>query len=368
MRVFRLIAIACGLAILALPAQKKKKEEETQTLELPKELPNEIRGETARLTFLVTPLSAKGLLSQQVRDGLKALAHETHGGTVLKLRAFVAGTGDLRRVRDLVSEIFTDRKQPLPVLSVIRAGALPMEGAQVVFEAIVSAKKEVNSGGLAFLSAYPATSENPLDPVEPLASKALASLRQEVKAAGANASDVLRVTCFFSSLDKFTAIRNLLQPDYPRAAWDFIQTQRAPSQALAACEAVARVNGTGGAPLRFLEPDGLPHQASIAGIALVTAPQLVLTGTQISFGYQERDARLAFERVGKSLQQAGANPQSVAFAHFYPLSPGLAVQMQKIGGEFFSSEHPPAGTLLNFEGLPAMDAGFAVDLVAVKTN
>jgi len=61
-------------------------------------------GDTRRLTFLVTPLSSKGLLSQQVRDALKALATEAGGNTVLKIRAFVAGSGDMRRVHDLVSE------------------------------------------------------------------------------------------------------------------------------------------------------------------------------------------------------------------------------------------------------------------------
>jgi len=73
-------------------------------------------GDTRRLTFHVTPLSSKGLLSQQVRDALKALA-TSRRNTVLKIRAFVAGSGDVRRVRDLVSESFVDRRQPLPALS-----------------------------------------------------------------------------------------------------------------------------------------------------------------------------------------------------------------------------------------------------------
>ncbi len=369
MRVFRLVAIACGLAIVALPAPKKKKqEEETQTLQLPKELPNEIEGETGRLTFLVTPLSAKGLLSQQVRDALKYLAHNSQGGTVLKIRAFVSGSGDLRRVRDLVSEVFTGRKQPLPVLSVIRAGALPLEGAQVVLEATVSAKKQVNPGGLAFISAYPATSANPLDPVAPLTARALTSLHQAVQAAGAEAAGVLRVTCFLSSLDHFAATRGLVEAEYPRAALNYVQAERAPAQAVSACEAVARLGGSGGPPLAFLDPKGMPREPGMSGVALVSAPRIVLTGTQISFGYQDRDARLAFERLGKSLEQAGASPKDVAFAHYYPLSLGLAGQVSKIGGEFFSGDHPPAGTVLTFEGLPSMDAGFAVDVVAVKST
>ncbi len=120
MRGFALVALACGVALVAWPAQKKKKDEVTQTLQLPKELPSAVVGDTRRLTFHVTPLSSKGLLSQQVRDALKALAQEAGGDTVLKIRAFVAGSGDVRRVRDLVSEGFADRRQPLPALSLIQ--------------------------------------------------------------------------------------------------------------------------------------------------------------------------------------------------------------------------------------------------------
>ena len=133
-KTFALVALACALAVAAWPA-KKKKEDETQTLQLPKELPGAVVGDTRRLAFYVTPLSAKGLLSQQIRDALKALDRQAGGNAVLKIRAFVAGSGDLRRVRDLVSETYTERKQPLPALSLIQAGGLPLEGAQVVLEA-----------------------------------------------------------------------------------------------------------------------------------------------------------------------------------------------------------------------------------------
>ena len=146
--------LVCALSLTALgaPQKKNKKEDQTQVLQLPRELPSSVSGPTRRLTFHVTPLSSKGLLSPQIREALKALAHQANGETILKIRAFVAGSGDVRRVRDLVSEVFTDRKQPLPALSLIRSGGLPMEGAQVVLEAIGASKKEVNPHGLAFLS------------------------------------------------------------------------------------------------------------------------------------------------------------------------------------------------------------------------
>ena len=55
-----------------------------------KDPPGAVFAETDRLVFHVSPLSNKGLLSQQVRDALKALLRDTHGATIVKLRAFVA--------------------------------------------------------------------------------------------------------------------------------------------------------------------------------------------------------------------------------------------------------------------------------------
>jgi len=362
----RLTALACLVILVAAPAQKKKKEDETQTLQIPKELPAAVAGDPRRFTFHVTPLSAKGLLSQQIRDALKALTRVTGGATVLKIRAFVAGSGDLRRVRDLVSEVFTERRQPLPVLSLIQAGGLPMEGAQVVLESISAARKEVNPNGLVFLSPLAATSGNPLDPVTPLTERSLAGLRQEMTAAKLEPADMLRVTCFLSSLENLAASRRLVEAEYPRAAHNFVQTQRNPFQALAACEGVARLRSKMGARLELVNVPGIPREAGVSHLAMMGASSVVLTGTQVSFGYQENDSRLAFERLRKALEQAGTSAREVAYAHYYPLAPAIAAQVRKIRGEVFESAHAPAGTLLQFAGLPSMDAGFAVDVVAVK--
>ena len=365
-RRFRLVLLACGLALLALSAQKKKKEEETQSLQVPKDLPVALVGDTRRLTFHVTPLTNKGLLSPQIRDSLKALAHETGSDTVLKIRAFVAGSGDVRRVRDLVSEAFADRRLPLPVLSLVRSGGLPMEGAQVVLESISQSKKEVNPNGLAFLSGQVAAGPDPAAPVAQLTSQSLTALRQEVKAAGAEPLDVLRVTCFLSSLEDVAASRQLVEAEYPHAEHNYVQTQRAPGRAVAACEAVARLRSTPAARLSFAAVQGQTAEAGQSSVALVGAQQVLLTGTQISFGYQEQDSRLAFDRLKKELEQSGVAPRDVAFAHYYPLSSAIAAQVRKLREEVFDPLHPPAGTMLLFEGLPSMDAGFAVDVVAVK--
>jgi enamine deaminase RidA (YjgF/YER057c/UK114 family) len=354
---------ACAIAVLWAGPQRKKKEEETQTLQLPKELPAAVAGETRRLTFHVTPLSSRGLLSQQVRDALKAVAHEAGNETVLHIRAFVAGSGDLRRVRDLVSEAFSDRRQPLPSMSLIQSGGLPLDGAQVVLEYTATARKDLHPQGIVYLSAQSATSENPTDPVPPLTTKALAGLRQSVKAAGSEPADVLRVSCFFSSLENLAASRAQVVAEYPRATLNFVQTERAPSRALAACEAVAKLRTNIATPVQLIKSDGEGGE-SLA--ALIAAPRVVLTGSQVSFGYEEKDARLAFERLQHGLEQAGAKLGDVAFAHYYPLSGGIAAQVRKVRAEFFDRARPPAGTMLVFESLPSMDAGFAVDVVAAK--
>ena len=115
MKRLKLLGALLALAVAAYPllAKKKKPEETTQTLELPKDPPPSVLAETARLVFHVSPLSAKGLLSQQVRDALKALLKSSGGATIVNLRVFVAGSGDLRRPPQIVSEIFTEKKLPL---------------------------------------------------------------------------------------------------------------------------------------------------------------------------------------------------------------------------------------------------------------
>jgi hypothetical protein len=149
MRLRRAIAIALVLVAPAL-AKKKKPEDETQTLALPVDPPLVATGQTSRLIFNVSPLSNKGLLSQQTRDALRAILKANGGASVIHVRAFVAGSGDMRRVPQIVSEVFGEKHMPLPSVSVVQVGAVPLEGAQVLIEAVSEGKKDVNPDGLTF--------------------------------------------------------------------------------------------------------------------------------------------------------------------------------------------------------------------------
>ena len=220
------LTLACVLAANA-PAQKNKKKTEepvTQTLPLLKDPPSAVAAETDKLVFQVSPLSNKGLLSQQVRDALKALLRDNHGAAIVKLRAFVAGSGDMRRVPTIVSETFTDHKLALPAVSTIEVGALPMEGAQVVIESVAVEKKTVNPNGLAFYSAQPVAQLRPL-------------------------TGALRATCFLKSLDDLAIVRSRVVAAFPGAVVNFVQSQRLGFEAADVCESVARLDAPPAQPV-----------------------------------------------------------------------------------------------------------------------
>jgi enamine deaminase RidA (YjgF/YER057c/UK114 family) len=328
-----IILAASAFLVAAHAAKKKTTDELTQTLELPRDPPMVAYGATNRLVFSVTPLSNKGLLTQQTREALKALFRLNGNSQLVHVRAFVAGSGDLRRVPQLVSEAITDRKMPLPSVSVVQTGGLPLEGAQVVLEAVSNGKKDVNSAGLIFVEAQTVTANSPSAPVQGLMDQSLAKLAGRIGNATA-----LQVTCFVSDLSQAGTLNGAMMTKFPLAVTDLVQAQRASARAFAACEGVAR--GPGPAPI-------------------VIAPRLAFTGTQIAFGTDEQAARLAFQRLEHDLLGMGVTNADIVSMTVYPLSLGIADLAAKV--------RPPQGTLTNIpvEGVASLDSSFAVDAVGV---
>jgi enamine deaminase RidA (YjgF/YER057c/UK114 family) len=362
-----IVSLALIVALAAWPAQKKKKkgeEEITQVLELPKEPPAAVVADSDRLVFQVSPLFSKGLLSQQLREELKWVLRQDR--PVVRLRAFVAGTGDTRRVQTIVSEVFTERRLALPALSVAQIGALPQEGAQVLLEAVMTEKKPVNPNGLAFISSQSAKVNEPLQPVAPYAEKAAGRLDAALKAAGAG--DVLRVGCYLSSLDDIDKVRALMAARFPRASVTLVQPLRGAFESGAACDAVARLASSPTSPLEFLNPQGLEPPPQASAIALVGPGRVALSGAQLAFGSSGDDARLAFQRLGKSLEQVTGSFDRTAVVEVYSLSRAAAELARKASAGFFDSSRPPAVSVLPFEGLPSMDAAFAVDVIVLLSD
>jgi enamine deaminase RidA (YjgF/YER057c/UK114 family) len=363
-----LAALLLGASLAGWPQRKKDREKEpvTETLELPPELPSAVVGETSRLVFHVAPITTQGLLSRQIRDSLKALFRASRRDRILKLRAFVAGSGDLRRVQDVVAETFADRKLPLPALSVVQVGTLPAVGAQVLLEAVAESRKVVNPHGIAFISGQVAASAEPTLHVAPLVGESLAKVRTAVDSLGAAPADVLRLTCYCSSLDDGPAIYQRMFETFRTAALAYMQLRREYTRGSVECEAVVRLPRPAGEPVRFLNPDGLERVPHRSQIALISAERVVLTGTQMAFRHQDADVRLAFERLGKVLAESGTSYERVVQASFYPISMALAEKIWTLGFEFIDKNRPPASTMAEFEGLPSLDASFAVDVVAAR--
>lgn len=342
------------LPIVAPENKKKKKQEETQTLPPPRELPVAVVADTDRLSFQVSALSNKGLFTPQTREALKGLLRTSHG-TIIKLRAFVAGSGDMRRVGELVGETFTEKRVSMPALSVVQVGALPLEGAQVVIETTELEKRSVNPNGIAFVSGQAATS----------VAKSLEMVKHALRAGGMEAGDAVRVTCFVSSLDEQRGTHHLMKEIFPGAALNYVQMQREPVMPAAECEAVARARSAASEPISFLNPATLDNSPHYSQVALVTSPKLVITGTQLAFGSQESDVKLAFERLGKALSGSNARFAHVVMSHLYLTSGSLLTKVRSVRAGFYTGANPPASTMLPFEGLPSLDASFAVDVIAV---
>ena len=349
------ILIAAGAAFGSKKKKKKDQEPVTQTLPLLPDPPAATVGETRRLVYRVSPLSAKGLLTAQAREALKGLIRDHRGASIVHLRAFVAGTGDVRRIQTLVSEVFTEKKLQMPSLSVVQAGGLPLEGAQVVIESTAVDRKELNPQGVAFLSGQPAATPQ----------RSIAQLGAALAGVGLTGSRVLRATCFLSTLDTANDARSALIAAFPSAAINVTAMQRVPVEPAAECEAVAALERPVDGPAQMLNPEGLPASPERSQVALVGAAKLVFTGEQLGFQQQDKDIRLAYERLGKTLNSQHAAFSDVVLTHVYSLSGGVTARIKQLRFEFLDAKRPPATTVLPIEGLPSVDADFGIDAVAV---
>lgn len=306
----------------------------TQALPAEIDLPTAVTAETARLAFRVSPLSTKGLLLEQTRDALKSLEQASHPGRIVKLRAFVAGSADSRRVRQIVAEFFAGKKQALPALTTVQAGDLTKDGAQVVMESVSeeSGKRLTNPHGLIFLPATVAAD----------AKSAVEKLASAAAQAHAAPADVLEVTCFLGSIGDAPEAAGAAARAFPVAARngsiDMIQRLRAPSGPATACEGVARGSS-------------------------VTAAKLIFTGAQMAFGQTETDLRLAFTRLEKTLEPFGASYHDVVFAGFYPAGRAAQERLAPLTAQFLAHPAPPATTVV-FEGLPSPDASMSLEVIA----
>jgi enamine deaminase RidA (YjgF/YER057c/UK114 family) len=90
-------------------------------------------------------------------------------------------------------------------------------------------------------------------------------------------------------------------------------------------------------------------------------------GGQLAFRFTEADARLAFQRLERTLQSGGGSLKTAVMMNIYPLSVQLMDLVRGVRFEFLDRERPPASTMLLFEGLPSMDAAFGLEAVTIPS-
>jgi enamine deaminase RidA (YjgF/YER057c/UK114 family) len=179
-------------------------------------------------------------------------------------------------------------------------------------------------------------------------SESLDKLKAVLAGAGVQPDDALAVTCFVSSFDDQRDTRPKMAAGFPSAALNYVQMQRGPVMPAANCEAVARLRTA-------------PAAASNSQAALVVSPQVIITGTQLAFGSQDSDFKLAYARLEKTLAASRTSLDRVVMAHLYVTAAGLASRVLAIQ----QSQTSPAKTLVPVESLPSLDAMFGIDVIAV---
>jgi enamine deaminase RidA (YjgF/YER057c/UK114 family) len=303
--------------------------------------------------FFSSPLSNKGLLSQQVHDGLKALFKSARRAQIVKIRAFVAGSGDMRRVQTIISEDFTEKRRSIPAVTVVQVGALPFVGAQVALEATAVERKDVNPYGIAFVAGRPVPAE-----------QAAAHLVNMLAKASLQPDSARRVTCYLHSLENLKQVQSAISTTFPKVPATYVQLRRTSYGDTTECEAVASLSSPPAQTNGFVRDSGDPD----AQVATVGPGKIALTGAQLGFGKEEADVRLAFDRLGKALESVGASWESVAMFDTYALTTAIADKVRAIKKEVIDQENPPGSTIQLFEGLPSLDAVVAIDTIAVVTR
>ena len=298
-----------------------------------------LAADTTGLDFHISPLLRTGGLGAQIRLSLNNLLRDTRGETIIKLRAFVAGAGDARRVQAETAAIFTEHKLPLPVISILQVGGLGQETAQVEIEAVVATQRQANPNGLAFLVGQTGSSLG----------DALAKLKQNVAGIAVPMDHVVSCTCFTSRIEDYMATRAAVAAVFPKSEIAVVQAVRDPLNDVSTCQAVGQLTAAPAEGPVVL----LPKDRAV----LVHSQQLVFTGLQLTFGSFLDDAHESFTRLQRAAAAVDAE-EAVVEVNAFSINAYASSALQK------SAAVPPSTfTEQIVEGLPSLDASGGIEAV-----
>ena len=201
----------------------------------------------------------------------------------------------------IVSEMFTDKKLPIPAVSVDSGGqACRWMARRWCSSRLLWKRRSSILDGVVFLPG--------LKPGPPVNRES--------------------ITCFMNSLDKAVDLRASSQRPTRRRLLNFVQLRRDTLGDSYECEAIAAAQ---------------PGQG-------VTG-KIVITGTQLAFGSGEEDSRLAFQRLEKALTPVGGKLTDTVWVQFYPLSGKAAESIRKVQFDFFDKKKAPGKQAISIRGV-----------------
>jgi enamine deaminase RidA (YjgF/YER057c/UK114 family) len=277
------------------------------------------------------------------------------------VRAFIAGKTEGAQALDLVAKTFAKKKLPIPVISIIRVGALENPASQVVLETIAEAPTVQNPNGIVFVSGQLTSAPKAPNPAAaPLAEKSLANLRAALAGMQVEPPAVLRVTCFASTLADQAQVRSMMRAQFDKAALNLVQIQKDADNQEVECEAVARLSKAPPGPVQLVNPTN----AAFAQAVLLNAPQVIFTSTH-SGPAGDDGMRATFRALGTTLQAAGASMDTVFYSYAYPINAATLQSYRNVRFEFFKRERAPASTNLVFEGVMSPTDAVGIDVIAL---
>lgn len=363
------LLLCCGLALLAAfpaRAQKPPEEEKPQALQVVPEAPDCVKAETARLAYLSLPVEQRGLLSRQVEESMKNLRRLLGKRKAVRITAWVGGAGDTRRVSMTIRELLAKWRIPIPAIIVIRVGALPNPASRVAFDVEVEEGDAVNPHGLMFLSGVRSVSPEFRFDIAAEVGQSLGILERRLAEESAKPEDVLRARCFVSLTEDMQRLELAVRKRFPNAQVRVLQSVRSSAESYANCDLVARLRS---APSQAIEARVLTpgeNEAPITTLTKTNAPTLALTSGQLGFRATDADLALAFERLEATLKTAGSSLANAVQLSILADTVDLGRRAEAQGRKYLDSRHDPAILSVAVEDLPALDATFSLDAVAVR--
>ncbi len=312
--------------------------------------PDVLIAETQKLEFHVSTPSVKGSLHAQVGGALDELLRKNRGAVIVKLRVF-ASQSDLVVASDDIAKWFIAKKRQLPVVVLLGVAGFPEQGQLVEIESTASGTERVNREGLAFLAGL----------ASPTGERTIAGLARVSKESGVAPEHVLRISCFYESLDMVAGARTAIAATFPAAEASFVHSFAAAPNPLIECEAVARMTTASAERIRYFNFANSPPSPNFSRAALVTAPRLAFLEMQDASGESDTDLQPLFDRLKAAAERVGAPFPDTVMSGNYWVTGAARDRLREVRGKYYGKT-VPAATGVFFAGLKTKTSTAGLEL------